>query len=235
MKGLKNRTESKTFFVTPSGGKLTLSSKTEKDGYVKREFVDTKTGATSVKYVLEFDQLTVYLKDIKAEDTDYGRRWSVKGTFEDEVYYLQFKYSSGYSRSFMNQLEMVDLSKPVTITCSYREEEYQGRTVGSSSLWMAQDGKWVGFKYSKENPGDRPDWDTITVKGETIKDDTKIQQYYEQVATRLFNELKLNEDKAAADSFLSSEIDGSDVTIPAGAMESRDEGFIKLTEDDLPF
>lgn len=232
MKGLKSKGENKTYYVAPNEGKLTLSSKTPKDGYEKREFTD-KDGNTVVKYLLEFDELTVMLADAKAEETKFGKRWSVKGINEDEVYFLQFPYSSGYSRSFFNQLENIDLTKPVTITASYKEQEYQGKMVPNTALWVHQNGNWVGFKYSKENPGDRPAWKTIQVKGKDQQDDSDIQKFYENVATRLFNELKLNNDKQAASDFFSSEIDGSEVNIPEGSNQTD---FIDLPEDDgLPF
>jgi hypothetical protein len=231
LKGLKNRGESKTYYVAPNSGKLTLSSKTEREGYVRKEFVDSN-GKITVKYVMEFDQLTVKLKDAKVESTDYGKRWAVKGVADDEVYFLQFKYSSGYSKSFFKQLEMVDLSKPVTITASYKEEEYDGRTVKNSALWIAQDGKWVGFKYTKDNPGDLPAEELITVKGEEVKDDTKMLAYFETVATQIFNELKLKEDQQDAEDFMTSEIDGSEVQIPAGAAAASPQ---VLEDDDLPF
>lgn len=230
MKGLKNREGGQTFYVTPIRGKMTLSSKTEKEGYVKKEFV--KDGKTIVKYLMEFDQLTVYLVDAKAEDTDYGRRWSVKGEIDGENYYLQFAYSSGYSKSFFNQLENIDLSKPCTITASYKEEEFNGKTIGVTALWVRQDGEWVGFKYSNDNPGDRPPLEEITVKGVKQHDDTKMQKYYEEVATRIFNELKLSKAQATADNFMTSEITGDEVTIPEGANVSSAEF---LTDDDLPF
>lgn len=231
MKGLKNRGEQKTYYVTPRTGKLALSSKTEREGFVKHE-IKTSSGETVVKYLMEFDQLTVYLKDAKAEATNYGKRWTVKGVIDDEVYFLQFKYSSGYSRSFFKQLEMVDLSKPVTINASYEEQEYEGKLTKNSALWIAQDGKWVGFKYTKDNPGDLPDWEKVTVKGEEQGDDTKMQQYFEKISTQIFNDLKLKEDQQAASDFLTSEIDWSDVEIPANATNT---GVVELSDDDLPF
>ena len=236
LKGLKNRGESKIFYVTPTGGKLTLSSKTEREGYVKKTFTD-KDGKIITKFVMEFDTLVGYLKDAKVESTDYGKRWTLKILNEDETYFVQFKYSSGYSRSFFNQLEMIDLSKPISLSASYKEEEYEGKLTANTALWASQDGKWVGFKYTKENPGDRPEWTELVVKGDVVKDDTAVQQYYEKVATQIFNELKLSDDQAAAEDFMTSDIDGSDAPLVAATAAAASPAGqpITLTDDDLPF
>jgi len=232
LKGLTNRGEQKVYYVTPSGGKLTLSSKSEREGYVKKTFTG-KDGTVVTKFVMEFDTLKGFLEDAKVEQTDYGKRWTLKITIEDEVYYVQFKYSSGYSRSFFNQLEMIDLSKPISLNASHKEEEHDGKITQSVALWVSQDGNWVGFKYTKDNPGDLPKWEEVTVKGEVVKDDTAIMEFYEKKATAIFNELKLTRDQAAADSFMESEITGEDVVIPSAGVTSST--TLNLTPDDLPF
>lgn len=188
---LGTRTESKTFWLKPVNGKFELSAKEKREGFTEK-VVETSDGRKITKYVQEFNYVAGELCDILVEDTDYGRRWVVKVCDGDEMYNIAFKYSSGYSKSFLNQVEKVDLSKPVQITCSVKEVEKNGKTIPNTSMWIRQNDEWVGFKYTKDNPGNRPQLKELTVKGEKIWDDTDQLKYYEDTITKLFNNHKLS-------------------------------------------
>lgn len=188
---LGTRTDSKTFWLKPVNGKFELSAKEKREGFVEK-VVETSDGRKITKYVQEFNYVSGELCDVQVEDTDYGRRWLVKVCDGDEIYNIAFKYSSGYSKSFLNQVENVDLSKPVQITCSVKEVEKNGKTIPNTSMWIRQGDEWVGFKYTKDNPGDRPQLKELTVKGEKVWDDTDQLKYYEDTVTKLFNNHKLS-------------------------------------------
>lgn len=226
MKGLKNRSESKTYWVTPSGGKMTLSSKEKRDGYVFKTFTGSDKKEYS-KWVLEFDQLAGYITDVRTADTDYGKRWEVVVEIDDETYILCFKYSSGYSKSFLNQFPNIDLTKPVEVSASY--EEAKDDKPQNAALWVRQGtgvkSDWVGFKYSKDNPGDRPDLEELTVKGEKVLDDTKRLAFHEKEVTAILNDFKLNKKTAEVENFLKSDGDFIDATADVPG----------ISDDDLPF
>jgi hypothetical protein len=188
---LGSANESKVFWLKPVNGKFELSLKEKREGFTEK-MVETSDGRKITKYVKEFSFVSGQICDLVVEDTDYGRRWLVKVCDGDEVYNIAFKYSSGYSKSFLNQIENVDLSKPVTITCSVKEIEKNGKTIPNTALWIRQNEEWVGFKYTKDNPGNRPELKELTVKGEKIWDDTDQLKYYEAITTKMFNEYKLN-------------------------------------------
>jgi hypothetical protein len=192
---LGNRSESKTYWLKPVNGKFEWGVKEKREGFIERN-VETSDGKKVTKYVKEFDHVEGFLSDVYSEDSDYGKRWVVKVTDGDEVYIITFKYSSGYSKSFLNQVENVNLDRPIRISCSYKEEEKNGKTVKNTAIWMHHKDdngswEWVRFKYSKDNPQGRPELKELVVKGEKVYDDTDQLKFFEGVVNNIFNERKL--------------------------------------------
>lgn len=232
---LGRNTESKTYWLKPVNGKFEWGVKEKREGFIEK-VVETSDGKKVTKYVKEFDYVEGFLSDVYSEDSDYGKRWVVKVSDKDEVYIITFKYSSGYSKSFLNQLEKLSIDKPVKVSCSYKEDEKNGKTVKNTAIWLSQrtsngTWEWVGFKYSKDNPQGRPELKEVVVRGEKIYDDTDQLSYYEKIVNQIFNEKKLN---AATNFTKSSDIEtDKDVSLtsaPVGKKADFLEGI-----DDLPF
>jgi hypothetical protein len=232
---LGNNTESKTYWLKPVNGKFEWGVKDKREGFIAK-VVETSDGKKVTKYVKEFDYIEGSLSDVYSEDSDYGKRWVVKITDNDEVYIITFKYSSGYSKSFLNQIERIDLSKLVKVSCTYKEEEKNGKTVKNTAIWLSQKTQsgaygWVGFKYSKDNPQGRPDLKEVVVRGEKIYDDTDQLAYYDNVVNTIFNEKKL---KAATNFTESSDLEIFE--IPSEVPEAKASKKVATPDlDDLPF
>jgi len=189
---LETRVGTKTYYLTPSGGKLQLASKEKRDGYEER-VVETSKGERITKYVKEFDAVSGYITDVVAEDSEYGKRWVVTIKDDTDTFILKFAYSSGYADSFLQQIENVDLQEKVYINPSYREIEKDGKIRRQTGIWIRQNGELVKFKYSKDNPQGRPEKTETTYKGKTVWDDTDRLLFHEKAVANKFNEFKLEQ------------------------------------------
>lgn len=226
---LENRSLTKTFYLTPSGGKLQLASKEKKEGYEER-IVETSKGDRITKYVKEFDALSGLISDVSVEDSEYGKKWVVNIQDGSDTFILRFAYSSGYSETFLQQIENVDLSKPVYISPSYREIEKDGKIRKQTGLWLRQDNELVKFKYSKDNPQGRPDKTETTYKGKTVWDDTDRLRFHESAVAKLFNEFKLNNALKEV-----PEVKQPEVKQPTSFSTTKDVDITDFIDDDLPF
>lgn len=92
-----------------------------------------------------------------------------------ETFELQFKIGSGYWNSFAKMLPNVDVSKPITFSPFYKEENNKKQT----TLFLNQDGNAVKFAYTKENPNGLPEAEAITnKKGDILKWDFSEQEQF---------------------------------------------------------
>ena len=212
---LETRVETKTFYLTPSGGKLQLSSKEKRDGYEER-VVETSKGEKITKYVKEFDAVSGHISDVVTEDTEYGKRWVVTIRDNSETYIIKFPYSSGYADTFLQQIENVDLSKPVYINPSYKEVERDGKMRKQTGMWIKQNGEAIKFKYTKENPQGRPEKTETKFKGQVVWDDTDRLMFHERAVTNLFNDFKFRQASASTP-------------------DTSDDFVDSINDDELPF
>lgn len=189
---LENRAETKTFYLTPSGGKLQLSSKEKRDGYEER-VVETSKGDRVTKYVKEFDGASGLIHDVTTEDSEYGKKWIVTLKDSGETYIIKFPYSSGYADTFLQQIENVDLSLPVYISPSYKEVEKDGKIRRQTALWIKQNDQTIKFKYTKDNPQGRPEKVETKFKGKTVWDDTDRLVFHENAVRNMLNNFKFNQ------------------------------------------
>jgi hypothetical protein len=189
---LENRAETKTFYLTPSGGKLQLSSKEKRDGYEER-IVETSKGDRVTKYVKEFDGASGLIHDVTTEDSEYGKKWIVTLKDSGETYIIKFPYSSGYADTFLQQIENVDLSLPVYISPSYKEVEKDGKIRRQTALWIKQNDQTIKFKYTKDNPQGRPEKVETKFKGKTVWDDTDRLVFHENAIKNMLNNFKFNQ------------------------------------------
>ena len=65
-------------------------------------------------------------------------------------------------------LPNIDLTKKMKVSPSVKEVDGKNR----SSLFVAQDGKYVKHAYTREAPNGMPDLNKIVVKGQDVYDDT---------------------------------------------------------------
>lgn len=134
------------------------------------------TSSTGKVYLYEpYKEMTGIISGLGTREREsvdgkkYMEQW-VDLTFDGVTYQLQFSTKTSYFRMFAQQLENCDLSKPVTISVN---EKIEG-TKKLGSLFISQDGKNVGFRYTKSDPGSAPEIEAVkNKKGEIVSWDSE--------------------------------------------------------------
>ena len=168
-------------FLSISNGKLVRQFKQATDHSVSRV---NKAG----KEVHEefYDSLIGQIKDIKTKESEYGKFWVLTVTDGTINYFLEMKYSSGYSVSFLKALPNVDLKKPVTLS----PKLYIDGDKKSSVLFLNQNGAAIKHFFTKDNPNGMPQLEKIKVKGIETWDDTKRMEFLEDyVKTHILSKI----------------------------------------------
>ena len=122
------------------------------------------------------------IKNVKAVDTDYGKKWNV--TIEDEIgtAILQFNYSSGYASSFLKALPNVMLSMAVAIKPNVTMIGDKKKT----TIFLEQNGQAIKWAYTKDNPNGMPSMKLVKIKGVESWDDSDMLDFLEQKTAELF-------------------------------------------------
>lgn len=159
-------------YLTISNGKICRQFKTANEHTTSRI---NKNG----KEVHEqfFDYVEGYIKNVTAENTDYGKMWKVEIEKDGVRAYLQFNYSSGYSNGFLMAFPNLDLNQLVKISPSAKKEGDKTKT----TLFLNQNGEGLKWAWNKDNPGGLPQMKKIKVKGVETWDDTERMEYLEQM------------------------------------------------------
>ena len=177
-------------FATISDGKLVVSHKNEIPG-----ITETRTNKNGkVVHEQKFKSFTGLVKSIKSKDTSFGKVWELEMQDGDsgEAVIVSWNYSSRYTNHFFRAIENVNLQEPVTLSpWSMKDKNDSSRTV--IGLTMYQEGQGfekdkVPFKYTKENPGKMPELQQTKRKGKTEWDDSDQLEFFEQIASNLFEQ-----------------------------------------------
>jgi hypothetical protein len=92
----------------------------------------------------------------------------------DQNFILQMRIDSGYFRNFCNALKSGNPKGEVFIKPAYSKEN--GKT--NATCFVSQNGKYLKHFHTKDNPGDLPQLDKVTFKGETKYDNAKQLEYW---------------------------------------------------------
>lgn len=195
----------------------------------KFRYVNIKKGKIVIKEdggIAEYGYIEGHLTDITIVEDEYKGKKYKKLCLElrdgIETFQLQMKLDSGYGRAFCCTIPNADLSKPIRITPTYKEDGEKQE----SGLFMNQD-KPIKWAFTREVNNGRPDLEKITVRGEEMWDNTKQQAFYIDL---LLNKIKPNLVHAA-------------IAGPAVIQDQEKERGITITsvastseyQDDLPF
>lgn len=117
----------------------------------------------------------------KTNEKEPIKAWEI--TMVDEhhlVYVVQFAYSSGYSKSFLNRLPNIDLNEQVYLMVGESEDENDPT---KKKAWCAAfHGKKKVFPfYTKEEPGKLPPLEVYEENGNTKYNDEKQMAFYEEL------------------------------------------------------
>ncbi len=166
--GLQTRSRDK--FISIINGKFTLRVPTGTPGSVTR----VNKNNVEVSEML-FDSFAGYLTGISTRSHEqYGKQWSFELSTGKETYVFTAPYSDAYSKTLLKVLPNLDLTQPIKLSPSVKEED--GKT--KKSLFIEQDGKVISHFFKKGENG-LPDMELIKVKGNDTWDDTKQMAFLE--------------------------------------------------------
>lgn len=174
--GLKERSTSATW-LSLSHGKFILK---QEDGSKK-----------------EFPALEGLIVGLGFQDADYeGKKYhKLYLSFADggDTFKVSFDAASGYGRQTLMKLPNCDLTQPVELSPSYKEEGAKK----STGMFLSQCGQSIKQKWTRDNPGDLPQMEQVMFKGEAKWDDTAQMKYLEEyVQQHLFPVVLANAGRA---------------------------------------
>lgn len=155
--GLENNS-GKLIFVNVKEGKLYIKPK---DSEV--QFFDSISG-TIVKVSFEMDEYN-------GQKFERAKILLVDG---EDKFLLQLRTDSGYFRGFCNSLKSGDPKERIKISPSYKDEGDRPQT----TCFVEQFGKTMKHSHTKGNPGDLPQLEQSTFKGQTLWDGTKQIEFW---------------------------------------------------------
>jgi hypothetical protein len=168
-----------------------------------------------------YDQLTGIITNVEFIIDEYNEKQYevLRVTLIDDhdKYLLKIRTDSGYFRGFVNALKMANITQPIVISPSSKEENGKTRT----TCFLRQNGKPLKHAFTKDNMGDLPPVERVSVNGVEQWDSTKQLNYWKTwlmgITWQLNNEYQ-NKQESVNTTITQDEFD---------AMESID--------DDLPF
>jgi hypothetical protein len=197
--GLQNNNTNGTY-VHISNGKLVVKENGE------QVFYDQLTGViTNVEFVIEeYNQKQFEVVRFTLQDGD-------------DKYILKIRTDSGYFRGFVNALKMANITQPIVVSPSSKEENGKTRT----TCFLRQNGKPLKHAFTKDNMGDLPQVERVTLNGIEHWDSTKQLMYWKTWLMSITWQLN-NENRHKQD--------GVNTTITQDEFNELD-----AIDDDLPF
>ena len=197
--GLQNNNTNGTY-VHISNGKLVVKENGE------QVFYDQLTGIiTNVEFVIEeYNQKQFEVVRFTLQDGD-------------DKYILKIRTDSGYFRGFVNALKMANITQPIVVSPSSKEENGKTRT----TCFLRQNGKPLKHAFTKDNMGDLPQVERVTLNGIEHWDSTKQLIYWKTWLMSITWQLN-NENRHKQD--------GVNTTITQDEFNELD-----AIDDDLPF
>lgn len=170
----------------------------------------------------EYGYIEGTITDIQIIEDEYkGKKYKKVCVFLHdgiEGWNFQFRLDSGYGRAFCNTIENADLSKHIKFTPNWKEVD--GKDV--TTMFLAQGANALKWAHTRDNPGELPDLEKITVRGEDMWDNTKQQAFYTNLLLDVIKPKLVHPVMVGS----KNQIDAAE---PAGP------GTEAAAEDDLPF
>jgi hypothetical protein len=168
-----------------------------------------------------YDQLTGVITNVEFIIDEYNEKQYEVARFTlqdgDDKYLLKIRTDSGYFRGFVNALKMANITQPIVVSPSSKEENGKTRT----TCFLRQNGKPLKHAFTKDNMGDLPQVERVVVNGIEQWDSSKQLMYWKtwlmSITWQLNNENRFKQD-------------GVNTTITQDEFNELD-----AIDDDLPF
>ena len=162
----KNESKGSGKFVSIADGKFKIKVSEGTEGAIAR----TKEDGTEV-HELVFDKLTAVIKDIKAVDTEWGKKIEVSVDAQGNDYTISMSFASSYAITLLRNLtsDKFIASKAVELAPYSFETNEGGKEKKMIGISIKQDGEKLKSRF--ENT-DVPAWKEFMVNGTKTFDKT---------------------------------------------------------------
>lgn len=174
------QTRSKKTYVTLSKGKFEVKVPKGTPGSITRLKRD-KSGEVTV---MQFDNLSGGIVDIRKNEVDFKGKLIVSLEVDvrdkGEEFCLQLSYWHDQAGDFLNCMENINYQARVNFG-AYVKTKQNGKERTYLNVYQKdqnQESQPVPWKYTRENPGNKPDWDWVMKDGKKQPDRTAERNFY---------------------------------------------------------
>lgn len=219
--GLSNNNSANKTYLNMIGGNMAKRVPEGTEGAVTR----TNKNGSVVNEIL-YDTLEGRVTSIDISSSDYGKTLEITMASEGENFQLNLSMNSRYAAAFLMRSPNIDYEFDVTIKTFVNAEE-------RGVLYMIQKMDKVFPAYTKDNPGELPQMEQITVNGALVWDASARLAFFE---SKLVPEIKTKINDADPLAKFSS--NGTKSETVAASSLTNDSGIGDIEGDDihdLPF
>lgn len=186
--GLNNNTSYSGNRIKLVEGAFRIQSQQGVPGAEMRKAMNPQTKETKEIWEIPYKNLTAYIKDIAEEKNEkFGDKINVV-LQADKEYTLTFNPDSTFLLNIYKRLPNVNVDLPVDFSASQAPDE-TGKM--QTSLWMAQQGQNISYKYTNANPNGMPLTKMVKFNGKDTKDKTEqIDFLWNNAVLPFLNNLK---------------------------------------------
>lgn len=145
---------------------------------------------SSIAYELRYNFIEGHILDLVKKETPWkdreGKDSTIKSwvlTMLDEswnTYKVEINYNSTYAKHLLNRIANIDYTEQVRILLGESPKEIDP-TKMQGWLSVRQNREKIPPKYTKEEPGNLPQLESVVIDGKTLYDDSKMMLYYEKL------------------------------------------------------
>jgi hypothetical protein len=167
--GLNNNTNYSGNKIKLVDGAFRLPSKEGAVGAVLRKAMNPSTKETVELWEVPYKNLSAYIKNIVKEDTKFGAKVNII-LEADKEYVLTFNPDNNFLLGIFKRLPNVEATKVIDFSATETPDE-KGKM--QTSLFMAQSGNNIAWKYTNTNPNGMPLSKKVTFNGKEMTDKTE--------------------------------------------------------------
>jgi hypothetical protein len=156
MKGFQEQTQGEGTFFVIKHNSIVQESKTERPGFEQIKVTNPRTNQEITKYIKRYKVLEALVRKIEWYDTEqkYEQRyigWKLHLDTGEKKGVLDIPFDSRVCSRFMNLAENLDFTQPVEFSA------WRDASTDSTAFAVKQNDQSVLQKYTRANPGDRPE------------------------------------------------------------------------------
>ena len=182
---LNKQTKSSTY-LTIVGGKISQRVPEGTEGSVARTLKNGPNEGSEV-HELQYGSVSGRIIGGSVENGDYGDQIAVELKDGKETYILKLPWNSKLRDAFVKRMPNIDIAQDVEIIC------FPDKQDKSPVLLIKQNGSFVKFAYTKENPNGLPSPSKKTVRGKEEWDWSEPESFLWDVASSFFEQFEGNE------------------------------------------